>query len=232
LTYSKLWTRLARCPISAPGIPGRPRPRPPAIPRRCSTRAAITAASISAHVRVGIERGLKLRSCNPASPPVLNRATRRCPHWRDTSHRLGHLGDGLAFDNDALDEQSSAVDRETGVTVSHEDLRFVKTAISTMPGGLLASADRHQRHGRLHPRARDSRRSPPIPTDRRAITTVPGHYTERKEKHQSARCCRPAHVANRPRRIPNRSADSRSKWLARLRQRRPMMRRVASSTGA
>jgi hypothetical protein len=30
---------------------------------------------------------------------------------------------------------------EPGVTVGHEDLLVVKTAISTMPGGLHASAD-------------------------------------------------------------------------------------------
>src|ERR1700750_1327312 len=65
-------------------------------------------------------------------------------------HRLGDVGDGLTLDDDALHEQSSAMECETGVTVSHEDLRFVKTAISTMPGGLLTSADRHQRHGRVH----------------------------------------------------------------------------------
>src|SRR4051794_26984906 len=64
-------------------------------------------------------------------------------------HRFGDVGDGPALDDDSLHEQSSAVERETGVTVSHEDLRFVKTAISTMPGGLLTSADRHQRHGRV-----------------------------------------------------------------------------------
>ena len=65
------------------------------------------------------------------------------------------MGHGLALDDDALDEESSAVEREPGVTVSHEDLRFVKTAISTMPGGLLTSAHRHQRHGRVQLGARD-----------------------------------------------------------------------------
>jgi hypothetical protein len=66
------------------------------------------------------------------------------------AHRFGDVRHGLALDDDALDEESPTVERETSVTVSHEDLRFVKTAISTMPGGLLASADRHQRHGRVH----------------------------------------------------------------------------------
>jgi hypothetical protein len=51
------------------------------------------------------------------------------------------VGDGLTLHDDTLHEQSSAMERETGVTVSHEDLRFVKTAISTMPGGLHASAN-------------------------------------------------------------------------------------------
>jgi hypothetical protein len=35
------------------------------------------------------------------------------------------MGHGLALDHDALHEQSPAMERETGVTVSHEDLRFV-----------------------------------------------------------------------------------------------------------
>ena len=60
------------------------------------------------------------------------------------------MGNCLTFDADALDQQTPTVHGETSVTVSHEDLRFVKTAISTMPGGLLASADRYQRHGRVH----------------------------------------------------------------------------------
>ena len=73
------------------------------------------------------------------------------------AHRFGDVGDGLAFDHDTLDKQSPAVERETSVTVSHEDLRFVKTAISTMPGGLLTPADRHQRHGRVHLDPSDAR---------------------------------------------------------------------------
>ena len=64
-------------------------------------------------------------------------------------HRFGDVGDGLALNHDSLNEQSPSMERKTGVTVSHEDLRFVKTAISTMPGGLLASPNRHQRHGRV-----------------------------------------------------------------------------------
>ena len=63
---------------------------------------------------------------------------------------FGHVGDGLALSTDAFDQQAAAVDSETSVTVSHEDLRFVKTAISTMPGGLLAPGSRHQRHGQVH----------------------------------------------------------------------------------
>jgi hypothetical protein len=35
------------------------------------------------------------------------------------------VSDGLALDDDTLHEQSPAMEREAGVTVSHEDLRFV-----------------------------------------------------------------------------------------------------------
>jgi hypothetical protein len=49
---------------------------------------------------------------------------------------LGNVGDGPAIDSYPINEQAAAVQRETGVTVTHEDLRtVVKTAISTTPGG-------------------------------------------------------------------------------------------------
>jgi hypothetical protein len=35
------------------------------------------------------------------------------------------VGHGLALDDDTFDEQAAAVERETSITVSHEDLRFV-----------------------------------------------------------------------------------------------------------
>jgi hypothetical protein len=35
---------------------------------------------------------------------------------------------------DPLHEQQPAMERQTSVTVTHEDLRVVKTAISTAPG--------------------------------------------------------------------------------------------------
>jgi len=50
------------------------------------------------------------------------------------------MSNGLAG-LDAFDEQSTAMRGEPSVTVGHEDLLVVKTAISTMPGGLHASAD-------------------------------------------------------------------------------------------
>jgi len=43
------------------------------------------------------------------------------------------MGDGHALLADSLHQQHTAIERETSVTVSHEDLRFVKTAISTTP---------------------------------------------------------------------------------------------------
>jgi hypothetical protein len=48
---------------------------------------------------------------------------------------------GLTLDNDSLNEQSSAMERETSVTVSHEDLRFCEDGYLHMPGGLHDSAD-------------------------------------------------------------------------------------------
>ena len=68
-------------------------------------------------------------------PPVLKRRHPAMTALARDPHRLGDVRHGLALDDDTLHEQSSAMERETGVTVSHEDLRFVKTAISTMPGG-------------------------------------------------------------------------------------------------
>ena len=49
------------------------------------------------------------------------------------SHGLRHMRDGHALLADSLHEQQPAMKRQTGVTVTHEDLRVVKTAISTAP---------------------------------------------------------------------------------------------------
>jgi hypothetical protein len=44
------------------------------------------------------------------------------------------MRDRHSFLSDALYEQTATVDSQTSVTVTHEDLRVVKTAISTAPG--------------------------------------------------------------------------------------------------
>jgi hypothetical protein len=50
------------------------------------------------------------------------------------AHRSSDVGDGHSVLADALHEQAATVDCQTSVTVTHEDLRVVKTAISTAPG--------------------------------------------------------------------------------------------------
>ena len=50
------------------------------------------------------------------------------------THRLGDMSDRHLLVPDALHEQTATVERQAGVTVTHEDLRLVKTAISTAPG--------------------------------------------------------------------------------------------------
>jgi hypothetical protein len=49
---------------------------------------------------------------------------------RDTD-RLRDVGDRHALFSDAFDEQTTSVERQSSITVTHEDLRVVKTAIST-----------------------------------------------------------------------------------------------------
>jgi len=44
------------------------------------------------------------------------------------------MRDRHPFHTDTLDEQTTTMDCQTSVTVTHEDLRVVKTAISTAPG--------------------------------------------------------------------------------------------------
>jgi hypothetical protein len=46
-------------------------------------------------------------------------------------HRFGRLGNRPSLLADPLHQQAAAMKRQTSVTVTHEDLRFVKTAIST-----------------------------------------------------------------------------------------------------
>jgi len=49
------------------------------------------------------------------------------------AHRLSHMGDRHVLLAHSLHEQTTTMKTETGVTVTHEDLRLVKTAISTAP---------------------------------------------------------------------------------------------------
>jgi hypothetical protein len=65
-------------------------------------------------------------SIEPSDPTM--RALPGDPHGLgDMRHRHLQLPD-------PLHEQQPAVERQTSVTVTHEDLRVVKTAISTAPG--------------------------------------------------------------------------------------------------
>jgi hypothetical protein len=54
---------------------------------------------------------------------------------RDTK-LLRDVRDGPAIDPDPPNEQTTTVKRQPSISVSHEDLRLVKTGISTAPGGL------------------------------------------------------------------------------------------------
>jgi hypothetical protein len=46
------------------------------------------------------------------------------------------VSDRAAIAPDSPDQQTTTVKRQTSISVSHEDLRLVKTGISTAPGGL------------------------------------------------------------------------------------------------
>ena len=48
-------------------------------------------------------------------------------------HRFRDMRNRHLLDTNTFDQQQPAVKRQTGVTVTHEDLRLVKTAISTAP---------------------------------------------------------------------------------------------------
>ena len=48
-------------------------------------------------------------------------------------HGLGHMGHGHSLVSDPFDQQTPAMKRQSGITVTHEDLRLVKTDISTAP---------------------------------------------------------------------------------------------------
>ena len=49
------------------------------------------------------------------------------------AHRFGDVRDRHPFVADSLDEQTATMNGEASVTVTHEDLRVVKTSISTAP---------------------------------------------------------------------------------------------------
>ena len=58
-------------------------------------------------------------------------------HTAETRPSLGNVSDWHPF-TDPLHKQSTTMKRQTGVTVRHEDLRLVKTAISTHAPGVFA----------------------------------------------------------------------------------------------
>jgi hypothetical protein len=49
------------------------------------------------------------------------------------AHRPGDMGDRHVLITDPLHEQTPTKERQSSITVTHEDLRVVKTAISTAP---------------------------------------------------------------------------------------------------
>src|SRR5918995_7184250 len=57
------------------------------------------------------------------------------------AHGLGHMSDRHPELADPVHQQAPAMERQAGVTVTHEDLRLVKTAISTAPGVFAAVND-------------------------------------------------------------------------------------------
>ena len=64
-------------------------------------------------------------------------------------HGLGHMGDGHSLVSDPFDQQTPAMKRQSSITVTHEDLRLVKTDISTAPEVFFRST-RHRPPGRIH----------------------------------------------------------------------------------
>ena len=61
------------------------------------------------------------------------------------------------------------MNRETGITVTHEDLQWVLTAITTPLGGLHLIKNCHQRPGRVH---LDTVDTVGLATERRVAVTV------------------------------------------------------------
>lgn len=65
------------------------------------------------------------------------------------THRFGHVRHRLTLDDDTLDEQSSAMESETSITVSHEDLRFREDGYLHIARGSSRVSGCHQRPGRV-----------------------------------------------------------------------------------
>lgn len=59
------------------------------------------------------------------------------------------MGNGHPLDTDPLNQQTTPMNREPGITVTHEDLQWVLTAITTPLGGLHLYKDCHQRPGQV-----------------------------------------------------------------------------------
>lgn len=66
------------------------------------------------------------------------------------SHRLRYMGDRYPLDADSFHNETTPKNRETSITVTHEDLLWVLTAITTPHGGLHLCKNCHQRPGQVH----------------------------------------------------------------------------------
>ena len=65
------------------------------------------------------------------------------------AHGFRHMGYGHSLISHPFDQQSPAEKRQSSITVTHEDLRLVKTDISTAPEVFFYRSSRHQRPGRV-----------------------------------------------------------------------------------
>ena len=75
-----------------------------------------------------VQQALEAELVEPANPAV--RALPRHPQL------LRHMRNRAALPPDPPNKQTTTVERQPSISVSHEDLRLVKTGISTAPGGL------------------------------------------------------------------------------------------------
>ncbi len=133
------------------------------------------------HLPLNISRGTRRTAVRSRRPirqaSILLSVEARNPAMRSLTrdpHRLGDMSNGHPLNTDPSNRQTTSMNREMGITVTHEDLQWELTAVTTPLGGLHPIKNRRRRLGRVQPGkpASSSRRQRLVTPPPKKVTVV------------------------------------------------------------